>query len=315
MVGRPAVLQVGVRGRVADQHRGVDLRGQDGGAEDPGHVEPLGAGPDPLPGPDPVNAHPLCGGGAEHRHRLLLGRGVEEYPVCEGGADRGGQAQAGGVDAERVGVHRGDVGAAEGALVADRADVLHVGDPGHHGDHPRRGLGQLRGAAGQRLPVLHGQQVGAQRGDLRQQPRLGGGRQAKHRHDRGHPDRDAQRRQRSTQLAGAQADRGQPGQIRRMQPGRRGRDGGHDVPSSSLAGHGRHRDRPPARPRRPLERAASPGVRSGAPGSPCGWPGTASSAGIAGTWPPGPSAGAPACRAAAAGPPGAKPRPVGWQCR
>ncbi len=123
----PAVLQVGVRGGVADQHRGVDLRGEHRGLEDAHHVEPLRADPDPLPGPDLVDAHPLCGGGAEHRHRFLLGGGVEEYPVREGGADRGGQAQAGGVDAERVGVHGGDVGGAEGALVAHGADVLDVG--------------------------------------------------------------------------------------------------------------------------------------------------------------------------------------------
>src|SRR4029077_3318715 len=112
------------------------------------------------------------GGGAEHGDRFFFGGGVEEHPVGQRGAHRRRQAQAGGVHGEGVGVNGGDVGGAEGVLVADRADVLHVGHAVHQADHAGGGLGQLGGAAGQRLPVLHREQFGAQCGDLCQQSRL-----------------------------------------------------------------------------------------------------------------------------------------------
>ena len=58
-----------------------------------------------------------------------------------------------------------------------------------------------------------------------------------HGHDRRHPDRDAQRRQRGPQLAGAQADRGQPGQVGRPAAG----------PAPGRAGHGPRSRKPMAR--------------------------------------------------------------------
>ena len=97
-------------GAEADQDRGVDLRGEGGGAQDAREVEPLAADPDPLAGPDPVDAHQLGGCRAEHGDRLAGGGGVEEAALGDRGAGHSGQAQAGGVHAEPVGVDGGNSG-------------------------------------------------------------------------------------------------------------------------------------------------------------------------------------------------------------
>jgi hypothetical protein len=80
--------------------------------------------------------------------------------------------------------------------------------------------------AGQGLPVGDGEQVGAQPVDLGQQARLGGRREPEHGDDRGDADGDAQCGQRGPQFPGADADAGQPGQIRQTQLAWRER-GGH----------------------------------------------------------------------------------------
>ena len=143
----------------------------------------------------------------------------------------------------RVGFDRGDERGLVDVDAADGAGVLHRGDAGQPGDHARRRLRQLGGAAGEGLPVGDGQQVGAQRLDLGQQRGGGGGGQAQDGDDRRDADRDAQRRQPGAQLAGPQPDAGQRGQVPGPQPGRgRGRRrpprrcGGHDGPSLT-AGH------------------------------------------------------------------------------
>jgi hypothetical protein len=159
--GVAAVLQVGAGGGVADEDCGVDFGGEGGGLEDAGEVEPHAAGPDPLAGPDAVDAQPRGGGGAEHRDRLAEGGGVEVGALGERGADRGGQPEAGRIDGQGVGVDGGDERAAVGAGARDGADVLHGVDAGQPGDHAGGGGVQFGGAAGDGLPVLHGQQVGA----------------------------------------------------------------------------------------------------------------------------------------------------------
>src|SRR5262249_15979740 len=99
-----------------------------------------------------------------------------------------------------------------------------------------------------------GQQVGAQLGDLGEQPGGGGRGQAEHGHDRGDADGDAGGGQGGAQFAGAQPDAGDPGQVGGPQPpGRRprrarggprspgggpprGRRGGAGQPPGRLAG-------------------------------------------------------------------------------
>ena len=202
------------------------------------------------PGKMPVDAEPLGGGRAQHRDRLLCGGGVEETAAGQGGAHRGGQAQAGGLDLQGVGLDGGDQRAAEDADVGYLPGALDLLHAGQAGDHARRGQRQFGDVAVEALPVLHGEQVGAELGDLGQQPGLGGGRQAQHRHDRRHPDRDPQRRQAGPQLAGAQAHAGEPAQVGGPQPGGdrgggRG-GGGHGVPPCpGPAGRARRPDRGP----------------------------------------------------------------------
>src|SRR5208282_3732243 len=151
-----------------------------GVVQDAGEVEPLAAGPDPHPGPDPVDAQQLGGGGAEHGDGLAFGGGVQEPALREAGAGRGGQAQGGGVHAEGAGLDRGDERGLVNVDAADGAGVLHGGDAGQPGDHARRRGRQLGGGAGEGLPVGDGQQVGAQCLDLGQQRGGGGGGQAQH---------------------------------------------------------------------------------------------------------------------------------------
>src|SRR5262249_16853309 len=50
--GVPVEVQVVLGGGEPDQDGGIDLRGQDRGAQDAGQVEPLAAEPDPFAGPD-----------------------------------------------------------------------------------------------------------------------------------------------------------------------------------------------------------------------------------------------------------------------
>ena len=189
----PVEVQVLLRGREADQDRRVDLGSVGVFVKDAGHVEPHAAGPDPHPGPDPVDAQSLRCGGAEHRDRLAGGRRVQELALREAGAGHRGQAQGGRLDAEGVGFDRGDERGLVDVDAADGAGVLDSGDAGQSGDHAWRRFGQLSDTAGQGLPAGCGQQVGAERLDLGQQRGLGGGGQAQDGDDRRDADRDAQR--------------------------------------------------------------------------------------------------------------------------
>ena len=137
--------------------------------------------------------------GAEHRDRLAGGGGVEVAALGDAGAGRGGQAQAGGGDGQRVGVDRGDQRAAVGVGAADRAGVLDGGDAGQLADHARRGVGQLGGPPEKVCPLVTVSRL-VPRADLGEQPGLGGAGQAEDGDDRGHPDRDAQRGQRARSL-------------------------------------------------------------------------------------------------------------------
>jgi hypothetical protein len=156
-------MQVLFGGGEANQDCGVDFGGVAVGIEDAGDIEPLAAGtaradPDPHPGPDPVDAQQLGGLRAEHYDGLA-----------------GGQAERRGVHADGVGLDRGDEWGLVSVDAVDGAGVLDVGDAGQPVDHARRGHRQFRGGAAECLPVGDGQQVGAQAGDLGQQPLLGGG--------------------------------------------------------------------------------------------------------------------------------------------
>jgi len=112
--------------------------------------------------------------------------------------------------------------------------------PAKRGDHPRRGHGQLGSPAGERLPVRHGEQVGAQVGDPRRSappPTTGTARAP--RRSRPPPIAIPQgRQQRGAQLTGPQTHRGPagpgsaicsragaaaPSAIGRARPGPRGR--------------------------------------------------------------------------------------------
>ena len=125
-----------------------------------------------------------------------------------------GQAEAGRLDAEGVGVDRRDQRAAVG-VSAGGAGVLHLRDRADAADHAGRRLGQLGGLAEEGLAVGDGQQVGAQAVDLGQKAGLRGGGDAEHGDDGGDADGDAQGREAGPQLAGAQADARPPGRGRR----------------------------------------------------------------------------------------------------
>jgi hypothetical protein len=113
--------------------------------------------------------------------------------VGQRGADGRGQAEAGGLHLQRVGLDRGDQRGPVGVHVADRPGVGHRGHARQPADHRGRGGRQLGGVAEEVLPILHLQQVGAQPGDLRQQAGLGGGGEAQDGDDCRDADRDAQR--------------------------------------------------------------------------------------------------------------------------
>jgi hypothetical protein len=104
----PGVVEVALRGGKADKHARVDLGREQARVEDAGDVEPLAPDPDPLAGVDPVDAHPLRGRGAEHRHRLGRGDRVQVGTLRHGRRDHRQQVQAGGVDGDRVGVDARD---------------------------------------------------------------------------------------------------------------------------------------------------------------------------------------------------------------
>src|SRR5262249_53861175 len=131
--GVPVEVQVVLGGGEPDQDRGVEVGGQDGGAQDAGQVEPLAAEPDPLAGPDAADAEAMGGGGAEDGDGFAGGGGVEVVAVGDAGADGGGQAEAGRLDGQAVGVDGGDQRAAVD-LGVDGAGVLDGGDRGHAGD-------------------------------------------------------------------------------------------------------------------------------------------------------------------------------------
>ena len=203
----------------------------------PGHVEPLcRLGRRGYPAPRARPGRCPAGGRPRRRappHRLAARRRRSGIPALrEARPGRGGQAQCWMASTVSALVSdRGDVRAAGGALVAERADVLRVGDPRQHGrSSPARvtlgGAGRCRRCSD--CPLLHRQQVGAQRG--RSPPAAPPGRRtarARHRHDRRDPDRDAG--------AGAEFAVRQPGtqddEVGRPQPGRcPGRGGGHSDP-------------------------------------------------------------------------------------
>jgi hypothetical protein len=193
--GMPVEPKVFLGSGVADQDRGVDLGSERCRPEDPGYVEPHAAGPDPLAWPDPVDAQPLRRRGAEHRDRLLGGGSIQVGAQGDRGADGLRQVQAGSLHRQGVGVDGGDQRAAVGVDVADGTSALHLGDTGQPGDHSRRGVGQLGGAAGEVLAVGDREQVGAQPCDLGVEAGRRGLRQAEDGDDGGHADPDPQRRQ------------------------------------------------------------------------------------------------------------------------
>ena len=80
-------------------------------------------------------------------------------------------------------------------------------------DHRRGGRRELRGLAEEALAVRHGEQVRPERVDLGEQPRLGRGGDAEHRHDRGDPDRDPERREGGPELSRPQSDEGDPPEV------------------------------------------------------------------------------------------------------
>src|SRR5262249_29758252 len=195
----------------------------------------------------PGDAQPLGGGGAEHGDRFAGGGRVEVVAVGDAGAHGGGQAEARRLHGEGAGVDGGGQRAAVD-LGVHGAGGLDGGDRPDAGDHGGGGFGEFGGAAEQGLPVGDRQQVGAELADFGEQPGGGGRGQAEHGHDRGDADGDAQGGQPGAQLAGAQPDAGDPGQVRGPQPpGRgparagRGGGGGHRVPPWTGPGTGASR--------------------------------------------------------------------------
>jgi HAMP domain-containing protein len=78
--GRVAVeVQIFLRGRVADQYRGIEFGCQGRRAQDPGDVEPLPADPDAHPWVNPGDAQAAGGGRAKHGDGLVGGGGVEIF--------------------------------------------------------------------------------------------------------------------------------------------------------------------------------------------------------------------------------------------
>jgi hypothetical protein len=93
-----------------DQDGGVDVRGEHGGFEDAGEVEPLAADPDPFAGVDAVDPEQLGGGGAEYGDGFLGGGRVEVVALGDGGGNDQEEVERCGLDVQAVGVDRGDVG-------------------------------------------------------------------------------------------------------------------------------------------------------------------------------------------------------------
>lgn len=96
--------QVALRGGKADQHRRIDGGGQHRWPEDAGYVEPPVIRPDALTGKDPVDPETLRSSGTEDCDGLLGGRRVEVAALSDAGPHRTGQAEAGRLDGEGVGV-------------------------------------------------------------------------------------------------------------------------------------------------------------------------------------------------------------------
>jgi hypothetical protein len=138
------------------------------------HMPPLPLAPVPVtqtrsPREDLVDAEQLGGGGAEHGDRFAFGGGVEEFALRHAGPGGGGKPQGRGVDGQRVGVYRRDQRRAVDVRVGCPGG-LHLVHAGQPGDHRGGGDRQFGGGAGDALPGLHGEQVGAQRGDFGVQP-------------------------------------------------------------------------------------------------------------------------------------------------
>ena len=93
--GMPVEAQVLLRCGVANQYGRVDGRGQHRWSEDADHVEPLAAGPNPLPGVYAVDPEPLSGHGAEYRNGFSGGGRVEV--VALGGISPPGRGQMAGL--------------------------------------------------------------------------------------------------------------------------------------------------------------------------------------------------------------------------
>ncbi len=96
--------QVLLCGGVADEDGRVDVRGEHGGSEDAGEIEPLAVHPDALARVDVVDAEQLGAGGAEYGHGFLSGGGVEVVAVGEGGGDDGEEVEGCSFDGQAVGV-------------------------------------------------------------------------------------------------------------------------------------------------------------------------------------------------------------------
>jgi hypothetical protein len=123
--------------------------------------------------PRPRNRPLRRGGGAEYGDGFLGGGRVEVVALGDAGGDHREEAEGCGLDGQGVGVTGGDVGVAVGVGAADRPGGLHLLDTADAADHGRRRGRQLRGAAGDALPVADGEQVGAELVDLVEQAGLG----------------------------------------------------------------------------------------------------------------------------------------------
>jgi hypothetical protein len=200
----PIEAKVGLGSREPDQHRVVDAREERIRLQDARHVEPHVGEPDPLAWVDAIDAKTLGGGRPEDGNRLVRRCRVEEPALRDGGTHRLQEAEAGGVDRQRVGLHGGDEGAAVDIGIR-RTGGLDLGDRANASDHPGRGGGQLgRLAREEVLAGLNGEQVGPEPVDLADETGRRGRRQPEHSDDGRHPDRDAQGGQGGAELAGAQ---------------------------------------------------------------------------------------------------------------
>jgi hypothetical protein len=137
------------------------------------------------------------------------------------------QAEATGLHGDAVGFLGVDLVRAPGRGAGDRADRghhRHTGDPPHHAG---RRVGQWGRLSGQGFAGRDGEHVGAELVDLLEQTCPAHAADAEDEHERGHADRDAERRQRRPQRASAQTGKADRRDVAYPQPGGgRQRDGG-----------------------------------------------------------------------------------------